>query len=69
MARDNPQAVLPRRCLRIPDAANYLSATNWFVETLVREGTVRSFILGKRRVIDVKELDRFVDELAEAKDK
>jgi excisionase family DNA binding protein len=52
-----------RRCLRVPDAANYLSVTNWFIETLIREGTIRSFILGKRRVIDIYELDRYIDSL------
>jgi hypothetical protein len=62
MARDNPP-VLPPRCLRIPDAAAYLSVTNWFMENLVREGTVRSFILGKRRVVDVRALDAYVDNL------
>lgn len=49
------------RLLRIPDAAKYLSATTWQVETLLRENVIPSFILGKRRVVDRLELDRYVE--------
>jgi excisionase family DNA binding protein len=55
-----PAFVVPR-LLRIQDAARYLSATTWQVETLLREKTIPSFVLGKRRVIDRLELDRFVE--------
>src|SRR5260370_31775970 len=59
--------VVPR-LLRIADAAKYLSATTWQVETLLREKTIPSFVLGKRRVIDRLELDRYVERRnAEAK--
>lgn len=51
--------VVPR-LLRIQDAARYLSATTWQIETLLREKTVPSFVLGKRRVVDRLELDRYV---------
>jgi excisionase family DNA binding protein len=61
--RDKPVAYSPivPRLLRIQDAARYLSCTNTFIETLIREKTVPSFILGKRRLIDVVDLDAFVD--------
>ena len=62
-----PALVVPR-LLRIQDAAKYLSATTWQVETLLREKTIPSFVLGKRRVIDRLELDRYVERRnAEAK--
>ena len=54
-------ALLFPRLLRIQDAAKYLSATTWQIETLLREGESPSFILGKRRVVDRLELDRFVE--------
>jgi len=54
-----PMFVVPR-LLRIQDAAKYLSATTWQIETLLREKTVPSFVLGKRRVVDRLELDRYV---------
>ena len=62
-----PAFVIPR-LLPIQDAARYLSATTWQVETLLREKTNPSFVLGKRRVIDRLELDRYVERRnAEAK--
>jgi excisionase family DNA binding protein len=60
-------AVVPR-LLRIQDAAKYLSATTWQIETLLRENVIPSFVLGKRRVVDRLELDRYVERRnAEAK--
>jgi excisionase family DNA binding protein len=47
--------------MRIQDAAKYLSATTWQVETLLREKIIPSFVLGKRRVVDQLELDRYVE--------
>src|SRR5438309_8094855 len=62
-----PAFVVPR-LLRIHDAAKYLSATTWQVETLLREKAIPSFVLGKRRVVDRLELDRYVERRnAEAK--
>jgi len=62
-----PAFVVPR-LLRIHDAAKYLSATTWQVETLLRDNTIPSFVLGKRRVVDRLELDRYVERRnAEAK--
>jgi excisionase family DNA binding protein len=48
--------------MRIQDAAKYLSATTWQVETLLREKVIPSFVLGKRRVVDRLELDRYVEQ-------
>ncbi len=55
-----PVIIIPR-VLTIPNAARYLSATTWFVEELLRSGEVPSFIQGKSRVVDVRELDKYVD--------
>jgi excisionase family DNA binding protein len=66
---DSPTSplVVPR-LLRIADAAKYLSATTWQIETLLREKTIPSFVIGKRRVVDRFELDRYVESRnAEAK--
>lgn len=71
--KPGPQAVappivnplVPPRLLRITDAAQYLSATYTFVETLIREKTVPSFIQGKRRVIDRVDLDAYIERMKE----
>jgi excisionase family DNA binding protein len=55
-----PIAASPR-LLRIPDAAHYLSCTYGWVETLIRERSVPSVILGKRRLIDIRDLDAYVE--------
>ena len=55
-----PAIVVPR-LMRIQDAAKYLSATTWQIETLLREKVIPSFVLGKRRVVDRLELDRYVE--------
>ena len=55
-----PAIVVPR-LMRIQDAAKYLSATTWQVETLLRGKIIPSFVLGKRRVVDRLELDRYVE--------
>jgi excisionase family DNA binding protein len=54
-------AVLIPRLLRLQDAARYLSATTWFVETLIRERKIPSLVVGKRRVIDVLDLDAWIE--------
>jgi excisionase family DNA binding protein len=57
-----PGLIVPRM-LRIQDAARYLSATTWFIETLIREGRIPSMVLGKRRVIDINDLDEWIEKL------
>ncbi len=52
--------VVPR-LFSIAEAARYLGATTWFVEELLRNDEVRSFVLGKRRVVDSRQLDLYVD--------
>jgi excisionase family DNA binding protein len=59
---ENPN-VKPPRLLRITDAAQYLSCTYTWVETLIRERTIPSVIQGKRRLIDIRDLDAYIDQL------
>lgn len=49
------------RLLDTEQAAAYLCATVWCIEELFRSGEVRSFLLGKKRVVDVRVLDLYVD--------
>jgi len=59
---------LPRlapRLLRITDAADYLSCTFGFMETLMREKTVPVVVLGKRHLFDVRDLDAYVERMKE----
>jgi predicted DNA-binding transcriptional regulator AlpA len=62
--RDSAAATAPvaPRLLRLRDAAAYLSSTTWFIEELVRTRKIRSRIIGKRRVIDIRDLDAWIDE-------
>jgi hypothetical protein len=56
-----PTFILAPRRLRIPDAAKYIAATNWFMEQLLREGEVPFQWSGKYKVVDVRDLDAWVD--------
>jgi hypothetical protein len=49
------------RLLRIPLAAQYIGGTNWFVEELCRNRQIAYLTVGKYRVIDVRELDRWIE--------
>jgi len=55
-----PAIVVPR-LMRVQGAAKCLSATTWQVETLLREKIMPSLVLGKRRVVDRLELDRYLE--------
>lgn len=67
-ATHKPEAPPPSftpRLLRISDAAYYLGVTYGFMETLIREKTIPSYIQGKRRVLDIRDLDNYADQLKE----
>jgi hypothetical protein len=65
MPEIGPSFNFPPRVLTIPATAHYLSATYGFVEALFREGKVRSWIQGKRRVTDIQELDAYIERMKE----
>ena len=54
-------AIVVPRLMCIQDAAKYLSATTWQIETLLREKVIPSIVLGKRCVVDRLEQDRYVE--------
>ena len=53
-------AITPR-LLSVNDAASYISSTPWFVEELIRTGKVRITIIANSRLIDIHDLDAWVD--------
>jgi excisionase family DNA binding protein len=55
------KATISPRLLRIPQAAQYIGGTNWFVEELCRNRQIAFLTVGKYRVIDVRELDRWIE--------
>ena len=59
-------APITPRLLRVPQAAQYIGATNWCVEELVRHGKLPFLTVGKYRVIDVRDLDEWIDAEKEA---
>lgn len=58
-----PIPSLPRRMLTIPEAAIYIGATDWFVEEACRTTKLPSRIIGQRRVLDLYDLDQYIDAL------
>jgi excisionase family DNA binding protein len=60
-----PASRITPRLLRITDAADYLSCTYGFVETLMREKTIPVVVLGKRHLFDVRDLDAYVEQMKE----
>ena len=53
---------VPPRLLPLKDAAAYLSSTVWFVEELIRTGRIRATTIANSRLIDMRELDSWVDQ-------
>jgi len=49
------------RLLRVVEAAHYLSATPWFIRSLIWSHSVPFLTLGKRHLLDVRDLDAYVD--------
>jgi excisionase family DNA binding protein len=55
-----PPALTPRG-LRIPDAANYMGVTPWYVEVVTRSGELPALKLGRHYTILREDLDGFLD--------
>jgi excisionase family DNA binding protein len=49
-----------RHSLRIPEAAEYISGTNWLVEELIRNGEIPFREIGKYRTLDADDLDAWI---------
>jgi excisionase family DNA binding protein len=56
-----PSVTTQPRLLGIKDAARYLGATVWFVRSALWAGELPYLTLGKRFVIDIADLDRYVE--------
>jgi hypothetical protein len=54
-------SIAPRR-LSTPDAAVYLAVTNWRMEELLRDGIIPFQWEGRAKVVDVRDLDAYVDQ-------
>jgi len=57
-----PSSIAPR-LFRVLDIVKYLNCTFGFAESLMRERTLPVVILGKRHLIDKKDLDDYIDAL------
>jgi excisionase family DNA binding protein len=49
------------RLLRISHAASYIGATPWFIRSLIWGNRIPYVTLGKRHLIDRKDLDAYVE--------
>ncbi len=52
-----------QRLLSVGEAARYLGTTVWAVRCLIWDGTLPHVRLGRRYLLDVRDLDRLVEEL------
>jgi excisionase family DNA binding protein len=50
------------RMLTIPLIAKYLSATNWFVEELIRKKQLPATKFGKSWVVDLHDINEWIEE-------
>jgi len=57
-----PSSIAPR-LFRVLDIVKYLNCTVGFADGLMREGTLPVVVLGKRHLIDKKDLDDYIEKL------
>ena len=55
------QTTIQPRLLRVAEAARYLGATSWYVRTLIWSHSIAFVKFGKRHLLDVRDLDAYVD--------
>jgi excisionase family DNA binding protein len=55
-----PPSFFSRHALRVPQAAEYVGGTNWFVEELIRNGEIEFREYGKYRTLDADDLDEWI---------
>jgi excisionase family DNA binding protein len=51
---------------RLPDAAKYLSTSVWEIRKRIREGDIPKIKLGKRFLLDRRDLDAFIESVKAA---
>ena len=54
-----------KRLLTLPQAAAFLSTTVWSIRSLIWDGKLPFVRLGRRFLLDVRDLDELVDSLKE----
>ncbi len=52
--------IIPRG-LRIKHVAQYIGATNWRVEEMLRKGELHFFWVGKAKVVDREDVDAWIE--------
>ncbi len=52
-----------KRLLSVYDAGEYLSVSHWTVRELINKGSLPYVRIGRRLLVDVRELDRFIEGL------
>jgi len=62
-SNSKPEPSLAPRGLRVAEAAKYLGVTVNFVRTAVAKRQLPAMMLGHRLVLDVRDLDRFLDRM------
>jgi excisionase family DNA binding protein len=55
-------SALPPRGLRIPQAAEYIGCSPWFVEEAIRQGRLKATKMGRPWVMFIEDLDAFIDQ-------
>jgi excisionase family DNA binding protein len=58
----NPISQINPRMLTIPLIAKYLSATNWFVEELIRKKHLPARKFGKSWVVDLHDINSWIEQ-------
>ncbi|MGO9613076.1 MAG: helix-turn-helix domain-containing protein [Dissulfurispiraceae bacterium] len=61
MTGDNKKAVPGKRLISIKEAGAYLSRSPWTVAEMVRTGKLPYVRDGKRKLLDLKDLDSWID--------
>ena len=60
--------VIQKRLLDVKSAAEYLSISRSLLYQLCEKGRIRSIKINSRRLIDVNDLDEFVDKIRKEQD-
>jgi excisionase family DNA binding protein len=57
----NSQDVSKKRLYSLKDASSYLGVSYWSVRDLIHDGTLRYIRIGRRLLVDIQDLDKFVE--------
>jgi excisionase family DNA binding protein len=61
LTKDNKKTVQGKRLISIKEAGDYLSRSAWTVAEMVRTGKLPYVRDGKRKLLDLRDLDAWVD--------